>query len=323
MPADMPDPRAPLEPRDYSRAHPRPPEMSAPSWPGWRWVAPPLLPRASPGRRSCPSSPTSTTHGGQIVVGMALCAIGMLCIVYGQWRRIAVDRAIRTGDFAEPSAVVTTVIMDSRRRRHRPPGGHRRHRLTAAILRRRVPPPHRARPRTGRRARSRPGHRAGRGSAEAALRIAGRLLRLRRPAGRVRAGPQHPQRARATRPALAAERGYRLRLVTFRMRRCYHRVWLMSTKGCAAGSRAGRAATCQTRTGGRRASARWIGRRGAAPSPLILVGGGLGRLLPVEAVENGGEALSRGEAGDLANPHAAPPGATTPPPGPVPRAQSA
>ena len=41
---------------------------------------------------------------------MALCAVGTLCIVYGQWRRISVDRAIREGDFAEPSEVVATVI---------------------------------------------------------------------------------------------------------------------------------------------------------------------------------------------------------------------
>src|SRR4029078_3730574 len=39
------------------------------------------------------------------------------------------------------------------------------------------------------------------------------------------------------------------------------------------------------------------------PAPLILVGGGLGRLLPVEAVENGGKALLRGEVGHLAYPH--------------------
>jgi putative membrane protein len=44
------------------------------------------------------------------LVGMTLCALGTLCIVYGQWRRIAVDRAIRAGDFAEPSETVATVI---------------------------------------------------------------------------------------------------------------------------------------------------------------------------------------------------------------------
>ena len=44
------------------------------------------------------------------LVGLVLCAIGTVCMVYGQLRRVAVDRAIRSGDFAEPSTTVTNMI---------------------------------------------------------------------------------------------------------------------------------------------------------------------------------------------------------------------
>jgi putative membrane protein len=106
-PADMPDPRAPLNPRDFSRRTLLANERTFLAW--WRTgltaltagiAAAQIVPELSDARHRWPFT----------AVGMALCAIGTLCIVYGQWRRIAVDRAIRDGDFAEPSAVVTTVI---------------------------------------------------------------------------------------------------------------------------------------------------------------------------------------------------------------------
>jgi putative membrane protein len=107
MPADKPDPRAPLNPRDYSRRTLLANERTFLAW--WRTgltaltagiAAAQIVPELSDAKHRWPFT----------AVGMALCAIGTLCIVYGQWRRIAVDRAIRAGDFAEPSAVVTTVI---------------------------------------------------------------------------------------------------------------------------------------------------------------------------------------------------------------------
>lgn len=107
MPPDRPDPRAPLNPRDYSRRTLLANERTFLAW--WRTgltaltagiAAAQIVPELSDAKHRWPFT----------AVGMALCAIGTLCIVYGQWRRIAVDRAIRAGDFAEPSAVVTTVI---------------------------------------------------------------------------------------------------------------------------------------------------------------------------------------------------------------------
>ena len=106
-PAEMPDPRAPLDPRDFSRRTLLANERTFLAW--WRTgltaltagiAAAQLVPELSDAEHRWPYT----------AVGMALCAIGTLCIVYGQWRRIAVDRAIRAGDFAEPSALVTTVI---------------------------------------------------------------------------------------------------------------------------------------------------------------------------------------------------------------------
>ncbi len=106
-PADMPNPRAPLDQRDFSRRTLLANERTFLAW--WRTgltsvtagiAAAQIVPQLSDSEHKWPYT----------LVGMALCAIGTLCIVYAQWRRVAVDRAIRAGDFAEPSAVVTTVI---------------------------------------------------------------------------------------------------------------------------------------------------------------------------------------------------------------------
>jgi putative membrane protein len=106
-PADMPDPRVPVDSRDFSRRTLLANERTFLAW--WRTgltaltagiAAAQIVPQLSDAKHQWPFT----------AVGMALCALGTLCIVYGQWRRIAVDRAIRAGDFAEPSAVVTTVI---------------------------------------------------------------------------------------------------------------------------------------------------------------------------------------------------------------------
>ncbi len=103
----MPDPRAPVDSRDFSRRTLLANERTFLAW--WRTgltsltaglAAAQIVPHLSDSEHQWPYT----------LVGMALCAIGTLCIVYGQWRRVAVDRAIRAGDFAEPSAVVTTVI---------------------------------------------------------------------------------------------------------------------------------------------------------------------------------------------------------------------
>jgi uncharacterized membrane protein YidH (DUF202 family) len=44
------------------------------------------------------------------VLGGILAALGTLCLGYGQWRRLAVDRAVSRGEDAGPSNAVTTLL---------------------------------------------------------------------------------------------------------------------------------------------------------------------------------------------------------------------
>ena len=44
------------------------------------------------------------------VLGGVFAALGTLCLGYGQWRRLAVDRAVSRGEDAGPSNAVTTVL---------------------------------------------------------------------------------------------------------------------------------------------------------------------------------------------------------------------
>ena len=44
------------------------------------------------------------------VLGAMLAAVGTVALGYAQWRRVTSDRAIRRGDFAEASQVVTTLL---------------------------------------------------------------------------------------------------------------------------------------------------------------------------------------------------------------------
>jgi putative membrane protein len=41
------------------------------------------------------------------LLGLALAAIGIVCVIYAERRRRAVDAAVRSGEFADPSAAVT------------------------------------------------------------------------------------------------------------------------------------------------------------------------------------------------------------------------
>ena len=103
----MPDPRAPLEPRDYSRRTLLANERTFLAW--WRTG----LTALTAGIAAAQVVPELSDAGSRwpyTLVGLVLCAIGTVCMVYGQLRRVAVDRAIRSGDFAEPSTTVTNVI---------------------------------------------------------------------------------------------------------------------------------------------------------------------------------------------------------------------
>ena len=44
------------------------------------------------------------------MLGAGLAALGTLCLGYGHWRRVAVERAVRLGEDAEPSGAATTVL---------------------------------------------------------------------------------------------------------------------------------------------------------------------------------------------------------------------
>jgi putative membrane protein len=106
-PADMPDPRAPLDTRDFSRRTLLANERTFLAW--WR-TGLTALTAGIAAAQIVPQLSDSEHQWPYTLLGMALCAIGTLCIVYGQRRRIAVDRAIRAGDFSPPSELVTAVI---------------------------------------------------------------------------------------------------------------------------------------------------------------------------------------------------------------------
>jgi putative membrane protein len=44
------------------------------------------------------------------VLGVGLAVLGTLCLGYGHWRRIVVDRAVERGEDAAPSSAVTTLL---------------------------------------------------------------------------------------------------------------------------------------------------------------------------------------------------------------------
>lgn len=106
-PGSPPPARGELDPRDYSRRTLLANERTFLAW--WRTgitaiaaglAAAQLVPRIAEPVRQWPYT----------VVGVALALAGTLCIGYGEWRRIAVDRAVRRGDFAEVSGPITGTI---------------------------------------------------------------------------------------------------------------------------------------------------------------------------------------------------------------------
>src|SRR4051812_21946938 len=44
------------------------------------------------------------------VLGTGLAVLGTLCLGYGQWRRVAVERAVGRGEDAAPGGAVTTAL---------------------------------------------------------------------------------------------------------------------------------------------------------------------------------------------------------------------
>jgi putative membrane protein len=96
-----------LDPRDYSRRTLLANERTFLAW--WRTgltamtagiAVAQLVPKLAETSHRWPYS----------AIGVAFALVGATCMAYGQWRRVTVARAIRAGEFAEPSAVLTLVI---------------------------------------------------------------------------------------------------------------------------------------------------------------------------------------------------------------------
>ena len=52
----------------------------------------------------------STHQWPYTVLGVALAVLGTLCLAYGQWRRVVVERAVARGEEASETGAVTTVL---------------------------------------------------------------------------------------------------------------------------------------------------------------------------------------------------------------------
>ncbi len=107
FPGDDAPELGPLDPRDYSRRTLLANERTFLAW--WRTgltsltaglAAAQIVPRLS----------ESANQTAYTILGAALAVLGTLCIGYGHARRVAVDRAVRRGEFAEISNPLTVVL---------------------------------------------------------------------------------------------------------------------------------------------------------------------------------------------------------------------
>jgi putative membrane protein len=92
------DPRRPLDQRDYSRRTLLANERTYLAW--WRTGLTTLAVALACARVVPDLSDTSTTWP-YTVVGAGFAVLGVICIAYGERRRVAVNNAIRRGEFAE------------------------------------------------------------------------------------------------------------------------------------------------------------------------------------------------------------------------------
>jgi putative membrane protein len=88
----------PLDPRDYSRRTLLANERTYLAW--WRTGLTTLAVALACARVVPDLSDTGTTWP-YTVVGAGFAALGVICIAYGERRRVAVNNAIRRGEFAE------------------------------------------------------------------------------------------------------------------------------------------------------------------------------------------------------------------------------
>jgi inner membrane protein YidH len=103
----MSDAQRPLDPRDYSRRTLLANERTYLAW--WR-TGLTTLTVALAAARVVPELADVGTRWPYTILGVGFAALGLLCMGYGERRRIAVDRAVRAGDFAELDTTVSRLL---------------------------------------------------------------------------------------------------------------------------------------------------------------------------------------------------------------------
>lgn len=107
-PSNVPgDQDEPLDQRDYSRRTLLASERTFLAW--WRTG----LTAITAGLAAAQLVPKLADSGSQwayTTLGALLTTVGIVCILYGEYRRIAVTKAIREGNFEEASGPVTGIV---------------------------------------------------------------------------------------------------------------------------------------------------------------------------------------------------------------------
>jgi putative membrane protein len=97
----------PVDPRDFTRRTLLANERTYLAW--WR-TGVTALTVALAAARVVPELSDAGTQWPYTVLGIGFGGLGTLCIGYAEQRRRAVDAALRRGEFADPSPVVTLIL---------------------------------------------------------------------------------------------------------------------------------------------------------------------------------------------------------------------
>ena len=96
-----------LDPRDYSRRTLLANERTYLAW--WR-TGLTAITAGLAASQVVPKLAGTTDKWAYAVLGGVLAALGVCALAYGHYRRIQVERAIKRGDFAPPSVLVTSIL---------------------------------------------------------------------------------------------------------------------------------------------------------------------------------------------------------------------